>query len=144
MKKTLIIVLAVLLIILFSAITYTTNNKTKQNQIKKYNKEYEYYLNKEIYGTEVATIINKAIDLNEKNNVQKDQNGEYISDNKQSIKIDLKMITIDRTYSMELIYNNNITKFVQNFNLILFKCTSIEYHKQTGLVSKLIFEQIEE
>ena len=60
-----------------------------------------------------------------------------------SIKIDLKMITVEKTYPMELIYKNDVTNFVKNFNVILFKCTNIEYHKETGKVSKLIFEQIE-
>ena len=38
---------------------------------------------------------------------------------------------------------NDVRNFVKNFNVILFKCTNIEYHKETGKVSKLIFEQIE-
>ena len=54
-----------------------------------------------------------------------------------------KEATIEKTYPMELIYKNNITNFVKNFNVILFKCTNIEYHKTTGKVSKLIFEQVE-
>ena len=120
------------------------NNQSEQNKILKQNKEYEYYLNKEIYGAEIATIINKVVDKNEQNKIPKNENGEYIDDGKQSIKVDLKMITIDKTYPMEVIYNNDITKFVQNFNLIIFKCTSIEYHKETGLISKITFEQIEE
>ena len=53
------------------------------------------------------------------------------------------MTTIDKTYPMEEIHSNEIVKFVQNFNLIKFKCTSIEYHKKTGKVSKLIFEELE-
>ena len=35
-------------------------------------------------------------------------------------------------------------KFVENFNLVYFKCTNIEYHEETGLISKLVFEQIDE
>jgi len=48
-----------------------------------------------------------------------------------------------KTYPMEEIYNNDITKFVENFNFVKFKCTSIEYHKNTGFVKKLLFEEIE-
>ena len=60
-----------------------------------------------------------------------------------SIKIELKMITIEKTYPMEEIYNNDITKFVENFNLVKFKCTKIEYHKNTGKISKITFEELE-
>ena len=144
MKKTLISIFVILLIILLYVISFIMNNQSEQNKILKQNKEYEYYLNKEIYGAEIATIINKVVDKNEQNKIPKNENGEYIDDGKQSIKVDLKMITIDKTYPMEVIYNNDITKFVQNFNLIMFKCTSIEYHKETGLISKITFEQIEE
>ena len=105
--------------------------------------QYENYLNDKILGTELATLISKVIDHNEKNNVEKDERGYYISNNKNSIKIDLKMTTIEKSYPMEEIYNNQIINFVQNFNLIEFKCTNIEYHKETGRVSKLIFEELE-
>ena len=87
--------------------------------------------------------LSKVTEQNERNNVSKDENGYYIDNGTNSIKIDLKMITIEKTYPMELIYKNNITNFVKNFNVILFKCTNIEYHKTTGKVSKLIFEQVE-
>lgn len=118
----------------------------KHNQNKRsytYNKQYENYLGKEIYGAEIATLINKVTEQNERNNVSKDENGYYIDNGTNSIKIDLKMITVEKTYPMELIYKNDVTNFVKNFNVILFKCTNIEYHKETGKVSKLIFEQIE-
>ena len=115
--------------------------QTQNKEVKKQNLEYEYYLNKTVYGTEVATLISKAVDQNEKLKIAKDENGRYIDNGENSIKIDLKMKTIDKTYPMEEIYNSQISNFVQNFNLIEFKCTNIEYHKETGKISKLIFEE---
>ena len=43
---------------------------------------------------------------------------------------------------METFYNNGIDKFVENYNIIQFKCTSIEYHDQTGKIKYMLFEQI--
>lgn len=143
MKKSFLIITAIILIIIFIVLGYIFEAQAKQNQAISYNKQYESYLGKEIYGAEIATIINKVTEQNERNNVAKDENGYYIDNETNSIKIDLKMITIEKTYPMELIYKNDITRFVKNFNVILFKCTNIEYHKKTGKVSKLIFEQIE-
>ncbi len=143
MKKTLAIIIIIFLIVTFSVINFVLNIQTESRQIKKENMEYEYYLNKEIYGTDVATIINKAIENNKKNNVSLDENNFYIENKENSIKIELKMISIDKTYQMESIYNNDVTTFVKYFNLIKFKCSNIEYHKKTGKVSKIIFEQIE-
>lgn len=143
MKKSFLIITAIILIIIFIVLGYIFEAQAKQNEVISYNKQYESYLGKEIYGAEIATIINKVTEQNERNNVAKDENGYYIDNGTNSIKIDLKMITIEKTYPMELIYKNDITSFVKNFNIILFKCTNIEYHKKTGKVSKLIFEQIE-
>lgn len=143
MKKTFFILTAIILIVTFMALGFILQKRSNQDEIKAYNKNYEYYLNKNVYGTEVATLINKVVESNERNNVPKDDNGYYIDNNTNSIKIDIKMITIEKTYPMELIHNSNIENFVKNFNVILFKCTNIEYHKQTGKVSKLVFEQIE-
>ena len=143
MKKSFLIITAIILIIIFIVLGYIFEAQSKQNEAISYNKQYEKYLGKEIYGAEIATLINKVTEQNERNNVSKDENGYYIDNGTNSIKIDLKMITVEKTYPMELIYKNDVTKFVKNFNVILFKCTNIEYHKETGKVSKLIFEQIE-
>lgn len=143
MKKSFLIITAIILIIIFIVLGYIFEAQAKQNEAISYNKQYESYLGEKIYGAEIATIINKVTEQNERNNVAKDENGYYIDNGTNSIKIDLKMITIEKTYPMELIYKNDITRFVKNFNVILFKCTNIEYHKETGKVSKLIFEQIE-
>lgn len=143
MKQSLLIILAIIFIVICIVSGAIINLRAENKEINKYNLEYEKYLNKEILGTEIATLISKVIDKNERNNIQKDENGYYINNNQNSIKIDLKMITIDKTYPMETIYNNQITNFVQNFNQIKFKCTKIEYHEQTGKISRLIFEELE-
>lgn len=143
MKQSLLIILAIIFIVICIVSGTIINFRAENKEINKYNLEYEKYLNKEILGTEIATLISKVIDQNERNNIQKDENGYYINNNQNSIKIDLKMVTIEKTYPMETIYNNQITNFVQNFNQIKFKCTKIEYHEQTRKISKLIFEELE-
>ena len=144
MNKTLLLICIPIAIIICSVCGLLITINTTNRIIKEENSEYEYYLNKTVYGTEVTTLINKAINQNENNNIEKDEKGHYIENNENSIKIAIKMITTEKTYPMEEIYNNDITKFVQNFNLIEFKCTSIEYHKETGRVSNIMFEQITE
>lgn len=143
MKQSLLIILAIIFIVICIISATIINIQSENKAIKNQNREYEKYLNKEILGTEVATLISKVVDQNEKNDIQKDEKGYYVDNNQNSIKIDLKMTTIDKTYPMEEIYNNQIANFVQNFNIIKFKCTSIEYHKATGKISKLIFEELE-
>ena len=143
MKNTVLLISIPIAVIICSLIGLLITKNTTNRIIKEENSEYEYYLGKTVYGTEVTTVINKAINQNETNKIQKDEKKYYIENNENSIKVEIKMITTGKTYPMEEIYNNDITKFVQNFNLIKFKCTSIEYHEKTGKVKKIVFEQIE-
>ena len=143
MKTSDLIILAIFFVIICLISTLLINIQSEKKQIVQENKQYEEFLNKEILGIDLASLIGKVVDKNEKNSVSKNEKGYYFNNNQNSIKIDLKMTTIDKTYPMEEIYNNQISNFVQNFNLIKFKCTSIEYHKQTGKISKLIFEELQ-
>lgn len=142
MKKTVLIIAIPIVIILFSIFGLFITQKTTIRNIKKYNSQYEYYINKSIYGTELVTLINKVINENEINKVEKDEKGFFIENNENSIKINIKMNTNGKTYQMETFYNNDITKFVENFNLVKFRCNKIEYHKKSGRVRKLYFEEI--
>ena len=144
MKNTLFIVLAIFFITICIVCGFLIDLRTQKAQVQKENSEYEQYLNKKILGTELATLISKTVDKNEKNSIEKDEKNYYIDNGENSIKIDLKMTTIDKTYPMEEIYNNKITSFVQNFNFINFECKEIQYHKKTGRISKLIFEELEQ
>lgn len=141
MKKiiwTFIAIAIIVLSILYGYFTYKKNSDTILLQ----NAEYESYLNKEIYGADLATIINKVIDNNETYAIDKDNKGKYIDDNKNSIKLDIKIIDNNTIYDVETIYSGGVDNFVRFFNTIKFKCTDIKYHKETQKVRYLLFEQI--
>jgi ATP-dependent Lon protease len=123
-----------------------TQNQENLAAIKKENAVYEEYKDKTVFGTDVATIINKAINANIKNNIEQDEEGFYINNNINSIQVEIKLLNDNKltTYQMETIQKVGTNGFIKNFNLILFKCTNIEYHSQTQRVSKIVFEQIEE
>lgn len=143
MKKTILLFSIPIGIIIFSVCGLLITKNTTNRLIKQENEYYEYYFEKEIYGTDVISIINKAINENEQNDIQKNEKGHYIENKENSIKIEVKMLITNKTYPMEEIYNNDITKFVENFNFIKFKCINIEYHKNTGRISKITFEELE-
>lgn len=144
MKKTVIIILILFFIIIAIVAVDIKAKQDDEKAIKQFNIEYEQYLGKQIYGTEVTTVINKAIENNIKNNIAKDDAGMYINDNMYSLKVELNMITVEKTYQMEQFYKAGLTEFVKNFNLIIFECSSIEYHEKTGRISKIVFTQLEE
>ena len=146
MKKNIVIIsLILLIIIIICFIGLTLNSKTNRG-IRQQNKEYEQYLENEIYGTEVVTLINKAISSNENNKIAKDEKENYINNNQNSIQIDVVMITDEEkqettVYKMEAISKVGITEFIKNFNTAKFKCTKKEYHKETGKIAYIEISQ---
>ena len=146
MKKNVIVIsLILLIIIVICAVCINIISKINKGVIQQ-NKQYEQYLDSEIYGTDVITLINKAISSNESYNVNKDKKGLYINNNENSIQIDLVMITNEekketKSYKMEAISKVGITEFIKNFNTAKFKCTKKEYHKDTGKISYIEISQ---
>lgn len=146
MKKSLIVISLILLtIIIICSAVITAKSKVSKLTLKQ-NSEFEQYLEDNIYGTDVITLINKAMSYNQTNNVQTDEKGFYISNNQNSIQIDLVMITDSEkqettTYKMETVSKVGITEFVKNFNTAEFKCTKKEYHSQTGKLSYIEITQ---
>ena len=140
MKKIIILILVLIICIIISFLSAYNTFQNEKNSIIKFNKEYEYYYNKEIYGVELATIINKIINNNNTYNIQKEK-GSYKEDGQNSIKLDIYIIDSDETYSVEKIYSLGTERFIQNFSSAKFKCTKIEYHNKSKKVKYIYFEQ---
>ena len=143
MKKSLCIIIIFFIIIIGLTLIFMNNIQNVYKENKKENYVYEKYLNKEVMGTDVATLINRAVNNNEKYNIQKDDKGNYIDDDKYCIKIFVKLQTDGKYYNMETIYSNNVAEFVKNFNLEDFKCTDITYHNSTKRVATVYFEVLD-
>ena len=141
MKKILICLGIGIIIITIAFVKYSSYN-LEYSIIKKENAEFEQYKEKEIYGLDVATAINKAVDKNIKNEVEKDDNGMFKNNEKNSIEIEIYMRDNETTYKMESFYNAGTEKFVQYYGSIEFKCSKIDYHKETGKVKYILFEQL--
>ena len=106
------------------------------------NSEYEQYLDKEIYGIDIASLINKSTDKNEKNSVSKDDKGYFIQNDENSIEIEIYIKDSDTTYKMEQIYKQGVEQFVQFFLNDKFKSSKVEYHEKTKRIKYILFEQI--
>ena len=122
MKKTIIMIAIPIIIVLFSTVGLIVTKNTSNRIVRQFNVEYEYYKNRVIYGTELATVINKTINENEKNNIAKDEKQYYVDDNATSIRVVIKIIATDKTYTMEEIYKNDTTRFVEIYGGAKFRC----------------------
>ncbi len=142
MKKIIICILSIFLIIIciVGYSVYSKNENTAQISVD--NKTYESYYNKEVLGTDIISIINKATDSNKKNDIKMGKDGNYIEDEKNSIRIEIKFKELDKVITMERINNVGIEKFWSNYGALSFKCTKIEYHEKTHRVKYMYFEEV--
>ncbi len=143
MKKTFVIILIILLILLAITSYYVYNTKRLLNLAENYNKFYEDYSKKEISAANLISIINKAIDDNEKNGISKKPNSIYYEENNEnSIKITVGFSEEYNNVPMENISQQGIETFMKVYQTAIFKCTNIQYHKETKRVKYLHFEYI--
>ena len=128
MKKTFVIILTIFIILLAIVSYYVYNIKRLSSIAENYNKTYEPYINSEISSADLITIINKAVDDDEKNGVLKPKNSIYYEENDEnSIKI-------------EVTFSEEHANFMKAFQTALFKCTKVEYHQKTNRIKYLHFE----
>ena len=140
MKKSLILILTLFLVIIIIVAVKINDIQKQKQKILNYNKEFEYYCNKEILGTDITTLINKAIDSNEKNEVKKDEKNLYIPNEENSINIYIKMKFTENIYPMESFYKAGINDFTKYFGSINFKSIEVNYH-ENGKISSITFEE---
>lgn len=142
MKKIIICILSIFLIVICIVVygVYQKNENTAQIGVD--NKTYESYENKEVLGTDIISIINKATDSNKKNDIKIGEDGNYIDNGKNSIRIEIKFLELDKVITMERINNVGIEKFWSNYGALSFKCTKIEYHEKTHRVKYMYFEEV--
>ena len=139
MKKIAIFLLIIIGIVSTISYLYLISN---QRMAQKENIKFEIYKDEEIAGAEVTTLINKAINSNQQNEIEKDKKGRYIDNETNSINIDIKFIDDDVTYNIEKIYNNGMDKFLTYYRDIKFKCVDVQYHDKTQKIKYMLFEQI--
>ncbi len=141
MKK--YILLLCIVIIIVSIIGYIYSRyQIQQKDYMNHNKYYENYYEKEITGNDLASIINKALDYNETQKIEKDDNGNYKNNGKTSIIVEVKFKDSDDIFKTERISKLGINLFIKNYSNIYFKCTKKEYHENTNYIKYMLFEQI--
>ena len=123
MKKSIFIILTIFLIITIAISYFLWESQRRVESANRINQEYNTYYDKTILGTDVASIINKTIDQNEKNKI---------------------VARAKRTISGATLLQKSLSaaeRLLQREKDI--KCTSIEYHEKTKYVKSLTFEQVQ-
>lgn len=149
MKKTIFFIIMLLVLIIVIVTVGISNNKAKERERQSFNVQFENFSGKTMYGADVLTIINKAIDNNTEFDIKKDEEGFYIEDNEHSLKVELILLSKnnegkieEKTYQMEALEKVGLNGFISNFGLTSFECSNIEYNKLKR-VSKITVKQLE-
>ena len=146
MKNKILIILIIFLIVLAIAVYSIYNYRTNVFEAQKKNNQYKSYYNIQILGTELLSIINRTDDINEKNGIQKNEDGLYIENDTNSIKVYINFKYKDdyRTLEIERIIKNGIENFTKTYSTASFKCTDISYHDKTKNVKSLTFTETDD
>jgi len=142
MKRRILVILGIFIIILIFVVSLLYNYDKEVKKVQGFNRQYELYYQKEILGTELATVLNKTMDYNERANVDKDDKNRYYIETEDSILIDIKFKEKEETVKMEDILQKDMENFIKYYATSNFKCTNIEYHEENKQVKSLYFEQI--
>ena len=89
MKKTIAVILLLLVIASVVVVIQFKNIQKKEQEVLKYNMKFEEYNKTGLNGLDITTIINKAVNENEQNAVEKEENGFYKDNGQNSILIDI-------------------------------------------------------
>lgn len=143
MKK--LAIFFIIIIAIVSTVAYIYLNQIATNRtLQKENAQFDIKKDQEMIGQELATIMNRVLNTNEKNEIPKNNKGEFIENDENSIKMDITFTDVDVTYAIERIGQAGIASFVKNYREITFKCTEVQYHKKTGKIKYMRFEQVTE
>ena len=146
MKNKILILLLIFIIILIFAGYTVYHYRTTTAKAQEINEEYKQYYHTQVLGNELISIINKTIDLNQKNGITKNEEGLFQENDTNSIKLYVKLQYQDdyTTVEMEKIADNGIENFIKVYNSASFECTEITYHAKNNNMKTIIFTEVVE
>lgn len=105
MKKVVIGILLVCVIVVILFTTWYKRNLQTLSEIQKFNQEFEVYLEKEITGVDITTVMNRATENNNQYEIAKNKDGTYQEDEKYSIEI-----LVQPTKERKILSNGSLRK----------------------------------
>ena len=143
MKNKILLILIIFMCVLLVVAYYVYSYRNSIAESQKMNREYEQYQNSQMLGSELISLINKTVDVNTDLGIEKDQDGLFIDNEENSIKIYVNFVYEDdyKTLEMEKIYNNGAENFMKVYSTASVKCTEFTIHEKTNNVKSLTFTE---
>ena len=133
-----------------SKVSQTEQDTLVAQQLTEFNREYEAFNPRELWGGQIISVMNKMLDNNNKYATLDEDN--YMMD------ISVKFTVIDdffnkkkegTTYSTLVSFSQKFAEAQRTEDQLtelkrkLFKCVSVEYNEETGRVQKMYFEEVD-
>ncbi len=141
MKKIIILLISIFIIIVVAFSYNYFQFEKEKSEINKFNKYFLDYNQKNIYGTDITTVINRAMDNNKQYKIEKNEFDEFIPDENNSVKIFINLQEDGLNYPMEKLYKVGINRFTEYFGMLKFECNQVNFH-ENGKVSEMYFKAI--
>lgn len=145
MKKNILIILSIFVVILLIITTiFIVQLKSMKNIKGTHDKEMEFFLqfeNKKFDVDDFISIMNKAIDNNERHNVKLNKENEYEEDGKYSIKVFLRLDDKEKLIPMEYLMfseNGGSRNIERMFSDISYKYEEIKYYENSTRIKEII------
>lgn len=147
MNRSFALVFIILVVIFIIFYVHFAEIRDKNLEILKFNSEYEIFDEDRINGLDIATVVNKAVNNNDTYAVSRDEKGFYDIDDPNVVEIYISLMDYDentlKSFKMESFYKAGMSSFISSFADAYFKCTKIEYHKDTGKIKSMTFELLD-
>lgn len=143
------LILLATFVYLFGLMTQNTKEQDRvqlMEQIAEFNKQYESYERNLLRGVDIASVCNKANNYNIQNE-KKDIKERIVIHvtlmaDWENLSKNTDYIMTDRTiFDFDKMKKNESSKFYE-FKIKYFKCTKVEYSRETGKVTAMYFKEI--
>ncbi len=144
MKRIIICILVIVISIVSIVFVHYIEYSKQKSEIKKINNEFLKYQKSIVRINEIVSLTNRAINLNNRNNVKLTDEDNYIENDTNSIKVYLKLNSLDQKIEMEkLILNKQggSENVEYAFSDLIFEIKDVKYHKNGQIKSILFVER---
>ena len=106
-------------------ISEAEDTKKQTETLQEWNAQWEAYNKQIMYGSDVLTVVNKAAQSN------------YDYAEYKGYEVTIKILRENGTAITD---NKELSSYLQQNKLSIFKCTEISYNDETGRVNKMTFQ----
>lgn len=148
MKKTLILIIIFVIVAISCIFTKYTEYSKYKTEIQNINNEFMQYQNGVVQINTIISLMNRAIELNKKNNITQEEDLNFIENDTNSIKIYLETTSSDGTELVQIPMEKLMLSERAGAETVMYAFSDLKFtmkekafHPKTGQIKKIIFSE---